>query len=96
MHFILDFNIHSFTHCFYNFKVYLTSDTINAVDDSNRPDEISFEVVSPPQFGRIQYVSIPGVAIQMFSQLDLLARNVRLIKFDFSFFEKDCSRTVTF
>ncbi|XP_069094919.1 FRAS1-related extracellular matrix protein 1 [Pleurodeles waltl] len=54
----------------------LTTDVLLAVDGTDKPEELLFEVTSPPQYGQLEYVSYPGVGITSFSQMDVAAQTV--------------------
>ncbi|XP_076812238.1 FRAS1-related extracellular matrix protein 1-like isoform X1 [Clavelina lepadiformis] len=57
-------------------QVFVTTDVIVARDDSHRPQEITYDLIRPPTQGHLEYVTFPNVPIEMFTQLDLLARHV--------------------
>ncbi|NXI94984.1 FREM1 protein, partial [Psophia crepitans] len=50
---------------------YITTDVLLARDGSDKPEEILYVITSPPQYGRIEYVSYPGIPIMSFSQMDV-------------------------
>ena len=58
------------------FQIFLTTDQLTASDSSKQPQDIVYDVIRQPAFGRIEYLSFPNVSIEMFTQLDLLARTV--------------------
>uniref|UniRef100_H2YA41 C-type lectin domain-containing protein n=1 Tax=Ciona savignyi TaxID=51511 RepID=H2YA41_CIOSA len=55
---------------------YISGDVLLARDDAQRPEEITFDVIRSPAYGRIEYINFPGMEIEMFTQLDIMARNV--------------------
>ncbi|XP_069482158.1 FRAS1-related extracellular matrix protein 1 [Ambystoma mexicanum] len=54
----------------------LTTDVLLAVDGTDKPEELLFEITVPPQYGQMEYVSHPGVPISSFSQMDVAAQTV--------------------
>ncbi|XP_006816147.1 FRAS1-related extracellular matrix protein 1 [Saccoglossus kowalevskii] len=56
--------------------VVITTDTLSASDNTNLLDEIVFTVVDPPTEGQIEEISHPGIKINSFTLLDLVARTV--------------------
>nr|XP_018668634.1 FRAS1-related extracellular matrix protein 1 isoform X2 [Ciona intestinalis] len=58
---------------------FVTSNILLASDGAHRPEEITFDVIGLPLYGQIEYVNFPQIPIEMFSQLDVLARNVKYV-----------------
>lgn len=54
----------------------LMTDVLLAVDGSEKPEELLYVLTSPPQYGQIEYVSYPGIAITSFSQMDVAGQAV--------------------
>ncbi|XP_042310518.1 FRAS1-related extracellular matrix protein 1 isoform X3 [Sceloporus undulatus] len=54
----------------------LMTDVLLAVDGTEKPEELLYVITSPPQYGQIEYVSYPGVAITSFSQMDVAGQAV--------------------
>ncbi|XP_009932773.2 FRAS1-related extracellular matrix protein 1 isoform X3 [Opisthocomus hoazin] len=50
---------------------YITTDVLLAVDGTDKPEELLYVITSPPQYGKIEYVSYPGIPITSFSQMDV-------------------------
>ncbi|XP_054666584.1 FRAS1-related extracellular matrix protein 1 isoform X1 [Grus americana] len=50
---------------------YITTNVLLALDGSDKPEELLYVITSPPQYGRIEYVSYPGIPITSFSQMDV-------------------------
>lgn len=55
---------------------YLMTDVLLAVDGTEKPEEILYVITSPPQYGQLEYVTYPGVAITSFSQMDVAGQAV--------------------
>ncbi|KAJ7335466.1 hypothetical protein JRQ81_013407 [Phrynocephalus forsythii] len=54
----------------------LMTDVLHAADGSEKPEELLYVITSPPQYGQIEYVSSPGIAITSFSQMDVAGQAV--------------------
>ncbi|XP_020638622.3 FRAS1-related extracellular matrix protein 1 isoform X2 [Pogona vitticeps] len=54
----------------------LRTDVLLAVDGSEKPEELLYVITSPPQYGQMEYVSYPGIAITSFSQMDVAGQAV--------------------
>nr|XP_008101362.1 PREDICTED: FRAS1-related extracellular matrix protein 1 isoform X1 [Anolis carolinensis] len=54
----------------------LMTDVLLAVDGTEKPEELLYVITAPPQYGQIEYVSYPGVAITSFSQMDVAGQAV--------------------
>ncbi|XP_078656896.1 FRAS1-related extracellular matrix protein 1-like [Branchiostoma floridae x Branchiostoma belcheri] len=57
-------------------RIVLSTDVLSATDGTNEVEKLIFTVQNPPQQGNIEDINAPGVAINSFSQLDLLGRRV--------------------
>ncbi|XP_053226453.1 FRAS1-related extracellular matrix protein 1 isoform X7 [Podarcis raffonei] len=55
---------------------YLMTDVLLAVDGTEKSEEILYVITSPPQYGQLEYVTYPGVAITSFSQMDVAGQAV--------------------
>uniref|UniRef100_A0A8C0FHI4 FRAS1-related extracellular matrix protein 1 n=1 Tax=Bubo bubo TaxID=30461 RepID=A0A8C0FHI4_BUBBB len=50
---------------------YITTDVLLALDGTDKPEELLYVIISPTQYGQIEYVSYPGIPITSFSQMDV-------------------------
>ncbi|XP_061486151.1 FRAS1-related extracellular matrix protein 1 isoform X3 [Rhineura floridana] len=55
---------------------HLMTDVLLAVDGTEKPEELLYVITSPPQYGQIEYVTYPGVAVTSFSQMDVASQAV--------------------
>ncbi|XP_014107672.1 PREDICTED: FRAS1-related extracellular matrix protein 1 [Pseudopodoces humilis] len=49
----------------------ITTDVLLALDGTDKPEELLYVIISPPQYGQIEYISYPGISITSFSQMDV-------------------------
>ncbi|XP_048451321.1 FRAS1-related extracellular matrix protein 1a isoform X2 [Rhincodon typus] len=54
----------------------LTTAVLLASDGSNKPEELLYVITVPPNYGQVEYITYPGVAITSFSQMDVAAQIV--------------------
>lgn len=54
----------------------IMTDNLSASDDSTKAEEIVFAITHSPQYGQLEYIDRPYVAINSFTQLDLAAHLV--------------------
>ena len=54
----------------------MTADVLTASDGFQDPQRVVYDVIRQPGFGQLEYVAFPDVPIEMFTQVDVLARNV--------------------
>ncbi|XP_078251766.1 FRAS1-related extracellular matrix protein 1a [Rhinoraja longicauda] len=54
----------------------LTTAVLLASDGTSKSEELLYIITIPPNYGQIEYVSYPGVAITSFSQMDVAAQTV--------------------
>ncbi|KFP70442.1 FRAS1-related extracellular matrix protein 1, partial [Acanthisitta chloris] len=52
-------------------RSYITTNVLLALDGTDKPEELLYMITSPPQYGQIEYVNYPGIAITSFSQMDV-------------------------
>ncbi|KAI1888531.1 hypothetical protein AGOR_G00186130 [Albula goreensis] len=57
-------------------RVVLTTDVLLAVDGTDKPEELIYIITTPPTHGHVEYIKHPGVAINTFSQMDVVANLV--------------------
>ncbi|KAJ8382093.1 hypothetical protein SKAU_G00028710 [Synaphobranchus kaupii] len=57
-------------------RVVLTTDTLLAVDKTDKPEELLYTITAPPSHGHVEYIKHPGVPINTFSQMDVAANLV--------------------
>ncbi|XP_044128198.1 FRAS1-related extracellular matrix protein 1 [Bufo gargarizans] len=57
-------------------RVILSTNVLLATDGTDKPEELLYVVVSPPQYGQIEYANHHGIPITSFSQMDVAAQTV--------------------
>lgn len=57
-------------------KGFLTTNTLLAMDGTDKPEEVLYVITSPPRYGQVEYVRYPGVPITSFSQMDIAGQIV--------------------
>lgn len=54
----------------------MTTAVLLASDGTSKSEELLYIIIIPPNYGQIEYVNYPGVAITSFSQMDVAAQTV--------------------
>ena len=57
-------------------RVLLTTDVLLALDGTDQPEELLYVITAPPTHGQVEYIRHPGLPIDSFSQLDVVANLV--------------------
>ncbi|XP_077973663.1 FRAS1-related extracellular matrix protein 1-like [Styela clava] len=57
-------------------RFYITTDILSAKDGFDRPEDISYEIISDPMLGQVEHISDFYTPIKLFTQLDLMARKI--------------------
>ena len=68
-------------------RVTLTTNELDASDESTRAEEIVFAVIRSPRLGQLEYIDRPLVSISSFTQLDMASNKIvynHLTKTDFT------------